>query len=75
MTKLKVRRIGNSLGAILPTEVLRRLRVGEGDELFVVEDDEGVAAHAVRPPTSYEALEAFEEGRKRYRNALRRLAQ
>jgi len=74
MTKLKVRRIGNSLGAILPTEVLRRLRVGEGDELFVVEDDEGVRLTPYDPDFD-EALEAFEEGRKRYRNALRRLAQ
>ena len=31
--KLKVRRIGNSLGVILPKEVLEQLRVEEGDGL------------------------------------------
>ena len=74
MTKLKVRRIGNSLGAILPSEVLNRLRVGEGDEIFVIEDEDGVKLTPYDPDFE-EALEAFEGGRKKYRNALRKLAQ
>ncbi len=74
MTKLKVRRIGNSLGTILPTDVLQRLRVAEGDELFVVEDQDGVRLTPYNPEFD-EALDAFEEGRKQYRNALRKLAE
>jgi len=74
MTTLKVRRIGNSLGAILPNEVLQRLRVGEGDELFVIEDETGVRLTAYNPDFE-QAFAAFEEGRKRYRNTLRKLAE
>lgn len=39
---LKVRRIGNSLGVVLPKEVLAKLRVGEGDMLSVSETPDGV---------------------------------
>ena len=74
MTRLKVRRIGNSLGAILPSEVLDHLRVSEGDEIFVVEDDEGVKLTAYDPEFD-DAVNAFQEGRKQYRNALRKLSQ
>ncbi len=73
MTKLKVRRIGNSLGAILPGELLTRLRVGEGDEVFAVEVEGGVKLTAFDPDFDA-AVSAFEEGRRKYRNALRKLA-
>jgi putative addiction module antidote len=70
---LKVRRIGNSLGVVLPKDVLAQLRVGEGDELTVSETPDGVAL------SSYdeEVRRQIEIGRdlmKRYRNALRELA-
>ena len=37
---LQVRRIGNSLGLILPKELLAQLRLEEGDRLTVVEQPE-----------------------------------
>ena len=37
MTKpLKIRKIGKSLGPVLPKALLRELRVGEGDQLYAV---------------------------------------
>ena len=39
-TVLQVRRIGNSLGLILPKELLAQLRLEEGDRLTVVEQPE-----------------------------------
>jgi antitoxin component of MazEF toxin-antitoxin module len=33
MFKVKVRKVGNSLGAILPSEVAARMHVKEGDSL------------------------------------------
>jgi putative addiction module antidote len=39
---LKIRKIGNSLGAVLPKEVLARLRLGPGDTLFVTEAPGGI---------------------------------
>ena len=45
-TTLKVTQIGNSLGVILPKEVLAKLRVEKGDSLFVTESVEGVSLRA-----------------------------
>lgn len=42
MTKLKIRKIGNSLGVVLPKEVLDQLKVKEGDTLDVVPTEAGV---------------------------------
>jgi putative addiction module antidote len=50
MISLKLTQIGNSVGVILPKEVLARLKVGKGDTLFVTE-----AAHGGML-TPYEAL-------------------
>jgi putative addiction module antidote len=71
MFKVKVRKIGNSLGAILPSEVAARLRVREGDNLSMTETADGIQLSPYDP--DFEAvMSAFERGRKRYRNALRR---
>ena len=40
--KLKLTAIGNSVGVILPKELLERLRVGRGDELHVLETPNGI---------------------------------
>jgi len=37
MTTITVRSVGNSLGVVLPKELIARLRVGKGDRLFVQE--------------------------------------
>lgn len=42
MTQLKVRKIGNSLGVVLPKDVLDQLKVTEGDLLDVVPAPGGV---------------------------------
>lgn len=73
MLKVKVRKVGNSLGAILPAEVAARLRVKEGDSLSITETPDGVQLSAYDAEFG-EAMEAFGRGRTRYRNALRRLA-
>ncbi len=42
MTRLKIRKIGNSLGVVLPKEVLEQLKVKEGDSLNVVTSPTGI---------------------------------
>jgi putative addiction module antidote len=70
---LKVRKIGNSLGVVLPKDVLAKLNVGEGDELSVSETAQGVALQ--RDDDEFRAqVEAARRAMKRYRNALRELA-
>ncbi len=73
MVKLTVRRVGNSLGLILPAEAAKALRVGEGDALYLTETPEGyqLVAH---DPEFESAMETAEGFMKRYRNALRELA-
>ncbi len=41
MFTLKLTQIGNSIGLILPKEVLARLKVEKGDELFITEAPDG----------------------------------
>lgn len=42
MTKLKIRKIGNSLGVVLPKDVIDQLKVKEGDTLDVLPTAAGV---------------------------------
>jgi putative addiction module antidote len=42
VTRLKIRKIGNSLGVVLPKDVLEQLKVKEGDSLDVVPTPTGV---------------------------------
>ena len=71
---LKIRKIGTSLGVVLPKELLAELGVGEGDKLYPVRTPDGVAL------TPYDAdfEQAVEAGRKfmrRYPNAMKKLAE
>ena len=49
MTKLKIRNVGNSLGVVLPKELIARLRVSKGDQLFVQETVDGLRLTAYDP--------------------------
>lgn len=71
--KIKVRKIGNSLGLILPKEVAEQLRVAEDDSVHYVVDRDGLHLTPFDPDFDA-AMEAFGETRRKYRNALRALA-
>jgi putative addiction module antidote len=73
MTALKITQIGNSLGLILPKELLARLKLEKGDAVFITDTPDGIAM------TPYD--EAFETQMvaarvimKRRRHVLRELA-
>ena len=42
MTALKLTTIGNSVGMVLPKELLARLGVGKGDTLYANETEDGL---------------------------------
>jgi len=71
--KLKIRKIGNSVGLILPKEVVEQLHVGEDDTVHYVVDSDGLHVTPFDPDFDV-AMEAFERTRRKYRNALRALA-
>jgi putative addiction module antidote len=74
MTKpLKIIKIGNSAGVVLPKEILARLRVELGDELFLTEGPSGFSITR-NDPGFEEQMKAAREVMARRRNALRELA-
>jgi putative addiction module antidote len=72
--KLKITTIGNSAGVILPKELLARLRVEKGDELYAVETPDGVRL-SVFDPTLAAQMEVAEDVMHRRRALLHKLAQ
>jgi putative addiction module antidote len=72
--KTKIRKIGNSLGVILPKEVLARMHVGEGDEVMLSETPLGVALRAYDEPKASQ-LEVARDVMARRRNVLKALAE
>jgi putative addiction module antidote len=72
--KLKITAIGNSAGVILPKELLARLRVDKGDELYALEVPDGVRL-TLFDPVLAEQMEIAEKVMRKDRNLLRMLAQ
>ena len=70
---LKVTKIGNSAGIILPKELLARLRVEVGDSLFASESPDGVRLTATDPGFAAK-MELAERIMREDRNILRELA-
>ena len=73
MHTLKLRKIGSSVGVILPKEFLDKLHLIEGDEVFADATPEGLHLTPY-DPNFEDTMEAFKRTRKKYRNALHQLA-
>jgi putative addiction module antidote len=74
MVELKVRKFGNSLGVILPKEIIQRLNTAEGERLLVIESPDGTFQLAPPNPEFEEKMRKANRIMDRYRNALRVLA-
>jgi putative addiction module antidote len=72
-TTLKVVQIGNSLGVVLPRDVLDDLNVAKGDKLFITRSPEGYRVTRNDPDFERRMTLAREIMRKRH-NVLRELA-
>jgi putative addiction module antidote len=73
MTTLKLTQIGNSVGLILPKEVLARLKLEKGDTVFVTDAANGVMLTPY-DPTLDEQLKAGREFMRDYRDTFHHLA-
>ncbi len=73
MHTLKLTQIGNSIGVILPKEVIARLKLEKGDSLFITETPDG---YAITPydPAVEEQLKAGREFMREYRDTFHQLA-
>jgi putative addiction module antidote len=74
VVELKLRKIGNSLGVVMPKEALARLNAAEGDVLVLTETTDGGFRLTATDPSFAEKMTVAEKISRRYRNALRELA-
>ncbi len=73
MTALRLTNIGNSVGVVLPKELLARLGVGRGDTLHAVETGDGLRL-TVSDPEFEAQMEVARDVMKKWHNVLRELA-
>lgn len=71
---VKLRRMGGSVGATLPRDMAQRLHLEAGDEVLAVETANGILLSPYDPAVE-EGLAIAVEAQKRYRRALRELAE
>jgi putative addiction module antidote len=73
MTELKLTQIGNSVGVILPKDLLAKLGVGKGDTIYAIDQPDGVRLTTVDPDFAAQ-LDVARRVMKRRRAVLRELA-
>lgn len=71
---LQIKKIGNSLGFILPKDLLARFKLKEGDKLHVVEQTERGIKLTPYDPKHAEAMEFARRSFREYADAYRALA-
>ncbi len=72
--ELKLRKVGNSVGVVLPKEALAHLNVREGDTLCVTDSNDGSLRLTPTKPEVVAQLEVAKDVLRRYRSTLRELA-
>jgi putative addiction module antidote len=73
-TAVKITTVGNSVGIVLPKEVLAKLKVGKGDSLYLVDTADGVQLTAYDQEFAGE-IEAARRVMRKHRDVLRKLAE
>jgi putative addiction module antidote len=71
---LQVKKIGNSVGLILPKELLARLKLKEGDKLHVIEQTERGLKLSPYDPKHAEAMEFARRSFRKYADTYKALA-
>lgn len=73
--ELKLRKIGNSYGVILPSEIIEQLQVKEGGALTLLPNREGPGFQLTAEGAEFEEqMRAARSLMERYRDTLRELA-
>ena len=72
---LQIRKIGNSVGLILPKELLARLKLKEGDNLHVVEQTERGIKLTPYDPKHAKAMEIARRSFRKYADTYKALAE
>jgi len=72
--RLELRKVGDSVGVVLPDEALAHLHAGEGDAVYLTEAPDGALRLTPARPEFAEQMQIAESVIGRYRNALKDLA-
>jgi putative addiction module antidote len=72
---LQIKRIGNSLGLIRPRELLARLKLKEGDKLYVVEQTERGIKLGPYDPKHAKAMDIARRSFRKYADTYKALAE
>ena len=72
--ELKLRKVGNSVGVVLPKEVLAHLKVSAGDTVCVTAATDGSVRMSPAKAEFTRQMKVAEGIVRRYRNTLRELA-
>jgi putative addiction module antidote len=73
-TAVKITTIGNSVGIVLPKEILAKLKVEKGDSLYLVDTPDGIQLTPYDKDFAGE-MEAARRVMRKHRDVLRRLAE
>ena len=73
-TALQIRKIGNSVGLILPKDLLARLKLKEGDRLHVIEQTERGFKLTPYDPKHAKAMKIARKVMDEYQDTFRALA-
>jgi putative addiction module antidote len=74
MLALKLTSVGDSIGIVLPKEILKRLRVDKGNTLYVLETPNGIEFTPCNPESAAQ-IEAAERVMREDRDVLKKLAE
>ena len=72
---LQIKKIGNSVGLILPKDVLARLKLKEGDKLYLVEQTERGMKLTPYDPKHAEAMDIARRSFRKYADTYKALAE
>jgi putative addiction module antidote len=72
--ELKLRKVGNSVGVVLPKEALARLNADDGDAVYLTDAPDGSFRITANNPEFARRLKVAEKLSRRYRHALKELA-
>jgi putative addiction module antidote len=74
VTTVKITTIGNSVGIVLPKEILNHLHVEKGDSLYITESPDGVQLSPYNVDLGRK-LDAFKQVMRENRDVLKKLAE
>jgi putative addiction module antidote len=72
--ELRLRKIGNSVGIVLPKEALARLNADDGDAVYLSETTDGGFRITANNPEFGRKMKVAENLSRRYRHALKELS-